>query len=86
MQNCLHEYWHIVGCPNLFWKLTNKFEALMHSTNLLHVQVARMLAFVLRDSIGKKFGRLPNFLHLLKHYFRLARTYKCWHKMRGGSL
>ncbi len=24
MQNCLHEYWHIVGCPHLFCKLTNK--------------------------------------------------------------
>jgi len=62
MQNCLHEYWHIVGCPDLFCKLSNKFKALMDSTtNLLHVQVARMLAFVLWDSIGKKFGRLPNF-------------------------
>ena len=62
MQNCLHEYWHIVGCPNLFCKLTNKLKASMDSTtNLLHVQVARMLAFVLWDSIGKKFGRLPNF-------------------------
>jgi len=35
------------------------------TTSLLHVQVARMLAFVLWDSIGKRFGRLPNFLHLL---------------------
>ncbi len=51
MQSCLHKYWHIVGCPNLFCKLTNKFKALMDSTtNLLHVQVARMLAFVLWDS------------------------------------
>ena len=33
MQNCLHEYWHIVGCPNLFCKLTNKFKALMDSNN-----------------------------------------------------
>jgi len=58
----LMSIWHIVGCPNLFCKLTNNFEAIMDSTtNLLHVQVARMLAFILWDSIGKKFGRLPNF-------------------------
>ena len=63
MQNGLHEYWHIVGCPNLFCKLTNKLKAFMHSTvNLLHVQVAPMLAFVFWDSIGKKFERLPIFL------------------------
>ena len=43
----------LFGYPNLFCKLTNKFKALMDSTpkfaNLLHVQVARMLAFVLWD-------------------------------------
>ncbi len=32
MQSFLHEYWHIVGYPNLFCKLTNKFKALMDST------------------------------------------------------
>ena len=34
-----------------------------------------MLAYVLWDSIGKKFGRLPNIEYLLKQYFRLTRTY-----------
>ena len=63
MQTCLHEYWHIVGCPNCFCKLTNKLKAFMDPTiNFLHVQVASMLAFVFWDSIGKKFGRLPFFL------------------------
>ena len=58
-----HNNWHIVGCPNLFCKLTNKLKAFMDSTiNLLHVQVAHMLAVVFWDSIGKKFGRLPNFV------------------------
>ena len=62
MQIWLDEYWHIVGCPNLFCKLTNTFETFMHSTaNLLHVQIARMLTLILWDSIGKQFGRLPNF-------------------------
>jgi len=57
----------ITECPNLFSKLTNNFEAFMDSTtNMLHVQVAQMLAFILWDSIGKKFDiSSNNYLDLL---------------------
>ena len=60
------------------WQISSKLWWIQQQ----HVQVARMLAFVLWDSIGKRFGRLPNFWHVLKQYnnFRLTR------KMRGCSL
>ena len=54
MQNCLHEYWHFVGRPNLFCKLTNKLKALMDSTiNLLRVQVAPMLLLYFGTALAR---------------------------------
>ena len=86
MQNCLP--WVLAHCwlSKSVLQTDKYLKCLDPTTNLLHVQVARMLAFVLWDSIGKKFGRLPSFLHILKQYFRLTRIYKSRHKMRGGSL
>ena len=81
-------WWALAHCwlSKFVCKLTNNIEVFMDSsTNLLHVEVARMLAFILWVSIGRKIGRLPNFWHVLKQCFRLTRTYQSRHKMRGGS-
>ena len=72
MQSFLHEYWHIVGYPNLVCKLTKKFQALMDSTpKFASCSSFTDAGFRTFGQHWQKFGRLPNFWHLLKQYLNL---------------